>query len=192
MSNGLTPSRPQGDDDLRRRHLEIYGHLPLRPMAIHELEPSLLTGRQPLSELDARELAGRGITHVLDLREEREWRAAGRHGAAAVAELAALGVERFAASIPDGEAPDPATLDLAVEFLDQAAGEGAGRAYVHCRAGIERTGTVVLAYRAWRDGTTVDAAFAALDTPDSPYAPLPWQVEAVRRWLAARRRESRA
>ena len=189
MTDRATTSAQPSDDELRRRHLQVYGHLAQKLLAVHGVEPRLLTGRQPLTELDARELARHGVTHVLDLREEREWSAPGRHGADALSELAALGIERLALPIADGEAPDPATLDLAVEFLDRATGRAgsAGRAYVHCRAGIERTGTVILAFRAWRDDQSVDRALDALTGPESPFSPLPWQVDAVRRWLATRR-----
>lgn len=173
------------DDELRRRHLEVYGHHPLRPMEVHQLEPRLLSGRQPLSELDARQLADHGVTHVLDLRQEREWKGTGRQGAAAVAALAELGVERLALPIADGEAPDPATLDLAVDFIARAIGEedSTGCVYVHCRAGIERTGTILLAYLARRDRQSVARTLESLTDPDRPYAPLPWQIDAVRRWV---------
>lgn len=191
MSDRPAFSPTTRDDELRRRHLEIYGHHPLRPMEVHQLEPRLLSGRQPLSELDARQLADRGVTHVLDLRQEREWKGAGRQGAAAVAAFAQLGVERLALPIADGEAPDPVTLDLAVEFIEQATRSptAKGCVYVHCRAGIERTGTILLAYLAKRDGQSVTRTLEALAGPERPYAPLPWQVAAVRRWLAGDARE---
>jgi rhodanese-related sulfurtransferase len=185
---------PEHEAELRRRHLHVYGHLAERALAVHELEPHLLTGRQPLTELDVRDLARRGVTHVLDLRQEREWRGTGRHGADAVGAMPAYGIERLGLPVGDGEAPDGATLDLAVEFLDRAIGDGGAerKAYVHCRAGIERTGTVVLAYLAWRDRLPVSRALSGVSGGGHPYSPLSWQVDAVRHWIAGRQRSGAA
>jgi hypothetical protein len=64
--------------------------------------------------------------------------------------------------IPDTPpAPSLAWLRLRVEFIDQQ--RKAGRTvFVHCRAGISRSGLVVAAYWMWREGGTRDEALEFL------------------------------
>jgi atypical dual specificity phosphatase len=47
--------------------------------------------------------------------------------------------------IPDMTTPRPAQIDLFVQFVDDAAGDGLATA-VHCRAGLGRTGTMLACY----------------------------------------------
>ena len=63
------------------RHRSVYATPGLPGFEVHDVDDRLLAGRNPLTVVDAAELSSRGVTHVLDLREEHEWRGAGRFGA---------------------------------------------------------------------------------------------------------------
>jgi rhodanese-related sulfurtransferase len=194
------------------RHVLTYAPPGPPPFTRWAFGDGLAAGRNPLTELDARELVAAGITHVLDLREPREWDpdlgpaprgGAVRYGAEAVDALARLGVRRLNLPIQDGGAPSPGHLTAAVGFLDAAlaAGDladGGPRVYVHCRAGRERTAAVLLA---WLVATRPRSAKANDPNRSSdPLArcltelrervpwlnPLPWQVDAVATWMRSR------
>jgi protein-tyrosine phosphatase len=80
-------------------------------------------------------LAGEGVATVIDLRAEDDL---------VVDEglLSSLGIERIAMPIRDGQTPSPA---LVAEFL-AAVESSEGRVFVHCGAGVGRTGALVAAY----------------------------------------------
>jgi protein-tyrosine phosphatase len=82
-----------------------------------------------------RSLAAAGVTTIVDLRAEEDL-----HVDEAM--LAKLGVTRVHLPIRDGQAP-PA--ERVRQFLD-AVKDSPGRVYVHCGAGVGRTGSMVAAY----------------------------------------------
>ncbi|MCZ7650304.1 MAG: dual specificity protein phosphatase family protein [Thermoanaerobaculia bacterium] len=166
------------------RHAAIYAE-PGPPAFEHwEIAPGLRAGRNPLSELDVRELAGLGVTHLLDLREESEWGDPGRVGSEALAAASRLGLARLHLPVPDGGAPAVAQLAAAVAWIDAALAEPGHAVYVHCRAGRERTAAVLVAWRARRDGGSAQSALRALAARGYPGSPLAPQLAAVREWLA--------
>jgi protein tyrosine phosphatase (PTP) superfamily phosphohydrolase (DUF442 family) len=83
-----------------------------------------------------RALAGAGVTTVIDLRAERD-----RHVPHAL--LGDLGLELVAIPVRDGQAPTTGEVSL---FLDAVA-QSPGAVYLHCGAGVGRTGTMAAAYR---------------------------------------------
>src|SRR3972149_11387542 len=86
----------------RARHETIYEEWGL-PRFVHwPVAERVLAGRNPLSEEDVLQLGALGVTHVLDLREEREWADPGRFGREAVEALYRDGIERRSVPIRDG------------------------------------------------------------------------------------------
>jgi protein tyrosine phosphatase (PTP) superfamily phosphohydrolase (DUF442 family) len=90
---------------------------------------------------DYRALAAAGVTTVVDLRAE--------HGLQIPEELLAeLGITRVAIPIRDGQTPTTAQV---ARFLD-AVDASDGSVYLHCGAGVGRTGTMAAAYTVSRGG----------------------------------------
>ena len=88
-------------------------------------------------------LADEGVTTVIDLRAEDDL---------VVDEglLSSLGIERIAMPIRDGQTPSPAQV---AEFL-AAVDSSEGRVFVHCGAGVGRTGALVATYLVEEHGST--------------------------------------
>lgn len=166
------------------RHRLVYATPGLPPLAVHGVENQLLAGRNPLTVVDVVELQARGVTHVVDLREDAEWSAPGRFGAEAVAELDVRGIKRLAVPVRDQAAPPGHVLEAAVRWIRDALKAPDAKVFVHCRAGRERTGAVLAAYLV-SCGAPLDAALTMLRSRCGA-APLPAQVAAVREWASSR------
>jgi ADP-ribosyl-[dinitrogen reductase] hydrolase len=167
------------------RHQRVYETPNLPAFWILELEERLLYGRNPLTARDVEKLITKGVTRALDLREDHEWNRPDRYGREAVAALERSGVVRESVPIKDTTAPRPEQLDRTRQILSNARADR-DTVFVHCRGGIERTGTVIAAYLARRDVLPVDETLRGFDECDSRLHPLSHQIEAVRRWLRSR------
>ncbi len=170
-----------------RRHAEVYSlpSLQTKPFLLDRISDRLFTGRHPLTARDVDTLAGLGVTHVLDLRESGEWTAPGKVGAEALAEMERRGMRRLHLTVNDLHPPTPAVLDQSFAFLTEAWDDPASVVYAHCRAGRERTGAVVTACLARREGTTFDAMLSRLNADGDVFWPMAHQIKAARAWLAA-------
>lgn len=88
-------------------------------------------------------LAAEGVTTIVDLRAEDDIHVDGEL-------LADLGLTRFHLPLRDGQAPSPGLVADFLEIVDKSD----GRVYVHCGAGVGRTGTMAGAYLVERDGAS--------------------------------------
>jgi protein tyrosine phosphatase (PTP) superfamily phosphohydrolase (DUF442 family) len=100
---------------------------------------------------DYRALASAGVTTVVDLRAEHDLRIPDEL-------LAELGITRVSIPIRDGQTPTTAQV---ARFLD-AVDASEGSVYLHCGAGVGRTGTMAAAYTVSRGGNGWDAMRANL------------------------------
>ncbi len=182
----------QVSEELRdlRSHHRIYENLKLPRFTQNEGEavPRVYSGRNPLSARDVRKLQQLGITHILDLREEAEWSAPGRSGGEALEALSRTGLKRVHIPITDMGAPDLSTIDRIIAALDDMLRCPEHRVYLHCRAGKERTGAVLLAYHCRATGQNLESGLRELQARCPNINPLSHQQVAVRRWLAAQPR----
>lgn len=166
-----------------RRHAAIYADRRIPRFRLWRIESRLHAGRNPLSEADILELRTLGVTHLLDLREEREWRDPGRVGSEALDVIERLRLRRRWLALPDGGIPEPVQLRRAADWLDTVLAASDAVAYVHCRAGVERTAAVLAAWLGRRDRVDLAEALARLRRFGYPGAPLPAQAVAVEAFL---------
>lgn len=155
------------------------------------VDAKLWRGGAPGSD-DYRALAAAGVTTVVDLRAEEDLRIPDDL-------LAELGLTRVAIPVRDGQTPTDVQVQ---QFLDAVEGSE-GAVYLHCGAGVGRTGTMAAVYRvslgdggwnAMRANLAVGppsleqlAYAASLDTGEAPRRPNVALV-AVSRTLDAPRR----
>lgn len=166
-----------------RRHAAIYADRRLPRFHVWRIESRLHAGRNPLSEADILDLRALGVTHLLDLREEREWRDPGRVGGEALDAIERLRLRRRWVPIPDGGIPEPVPLRRAADWLDTVLAATDTVVFVHCRAGLERTAAVLAAWLGRRDRVGLAEALTRLRRFGYPGAPLPAQAAAVEAFL---------
>jgi atypical dual specificity phosphatase len=162
-------------------HQQVYATSGLPAFEFDRIEDWLLAGRNPLTAIDVEQMLAQGVTHVLDLREEQEWRHP-RFGAEAVAALQARGVERLHLPVVDTLGPSPEQFEAACAFLAAAERQPGARVYVHCRGGWERTAAVLTAYVARRDALPWRDALCLLQGQRDKFRLWPAQETAVRAW----------
>jgi protein-tyrosine phosphatase len=143
------------------------------------LSPHLLAGRIPFARSHVEALRAAGVTAVVNLCQADEYWAGERDEV--LDAYAEAGITEHHLPVPDGSTVPPQTLSRAVELTR---GE---TVYVHCRGGRERSGAVAAAIVVAADGLAVDEALARVRDGRPAFAPLPWQVDALRAWAAGER-----
>jgi len=98
-----------------------------------------------------RRLAELGVNTVVNLR------GAGERARADEAEAAALGLRYFNIPMPVWGRPEDGRARRVLEII---AAPESGRVFVHCKDGVDRTGTVVALYRITAEGWSARAATA--------------------------------
>ena len=109
---------------------------------VRAVDAKLWRGNAPSIE-GYRELARREVATVVDLRAERDL-------VIPSAVLEEVGIQRVHIPIRDGQTPEPAQAARFVEVVREAA----GRVFVHCGAGVGRTGVMSATYSVQGGSTT--------------------------------------
>lgn len=98
-----------------------------------------------------RRLAETGVNTIVNLR------GAGERTRSDEAEAAALGLRYFNLPLPTWGRPEDGLVSRVLEVIADPAN---GRVFIHCKDGVDRTGTVVALYRITAEGWTAEAATA--------------------------------
>lgn len=101
---------------------------------LHVVDARLLRGAAPSPE-GLRDLADLGVSTVIDLRAEADIAPRERL-------LAELGMERFHLPIRDGQLPTAEQARAVLRIVDEAP----GKVFLHCGAGVGRTGALTAWY----------------------------------------------
>jgi protein-tyrosine phosphatase len=169
-------------DDILQRHRTVYGSANLPAFNYSTVGEHLMAGRNPLTAHDIGVLRSLGVTHLLDLREAHEW-ATPRFGLEALQDAERIGLQREHLPIVDMGAPTQEELSRAVEHIEGVLSQPGATAYVHCRAGMERTAAVLIAFHARKHGQSYEEALREMRRGRAILQPLPHQERAVRQWL---------
>jgi protein-tyrosine phosphatase len=150
-----------------------------------EVGENLVMGAYPQDVDDVAALAEAGITRIFNLVQDLEYEPGARD--ACVAALAAAGIDERRVELVDfGSLPAAqieAVAQAVLAWLD--AGE---RVYVHCRAGWQRSATVIAAIVALREGVAPATALEILRERKPTANPLAHQRSDLLDWWQARAR----
>jgi atypical dual specificity phosphatase len=145
-----------------------------RRLDYSRLGARLLAGRLPFLPAHVEALRAEGVTSVINLCEEREYWDGERDAVLAAYRDAEIREQHL--PVVDGSSVMPAVLQAAVDAARD------GTVYVHCRGGRERSAAVAIAVVVATEGLSVDDALRHVRERRPQFAPLPWQVEALRAW----------
>jgi atypical dual specificity phosphatase len=143
----------------------------------------LWAGAYPTDAGDVAAVTALGVDHVLNLCEDDEYAEGERE--VVEAELAEAGVEETRICLVDFGALPRAELDLAVETVVGWLERGE-TAYLHCRAGWQRSATVAAGVIARREGVDPEEALRRLAERKPSADPLPHQRADLHEWWAER------
>ncbi|HWT00137.1 MAG TPA: sulfur transferase domain-containing protein [Pyrinomonadaceae bacterium] len=119
----------------------------------HRVSERLFRGGQPRPG-GLRRLAELGINTIINLRGE------GRRTRSDEAEARSLGLSYFNVPLPAWGRPDDVRVRRILEIISAPE---SGPVFVHCKDGVDRTGTIVALFRIGREGWTSRAALAEAD-----------------------------
>lgn len=116
----------------------------------HEVNSKLFRGAQPAAG-GVRQLAGLGIKTIVNLR------GLGEGVRKEEAEARAAGLRYFSIPFDRMGRPDDAEMKQVLAIIDTSENQPV---FVHCKQGVDRTGTVIAIYRITHDGWTSEQAKA--------------------------------
>ena len=119
-----------------------------------QVSERLYRGAQPRRG-GLRRLAELGVNTVVNLRGADE------RARAEGVEAAALGLRYFNIPLPVWGRPEDGRVRRILEILSETE---SGRVFVHCKDGVDRTGTVVALYRITAEGWSAEAATAEAES----------------------------
>jgi protein-tyrosine phosphatase len=166
----------------RERHDAVYTRV--KPFEYSRITERILAGRNPLTHRDIDQLAQQGVTHILDLRQPREWMPP-NFGEDALTAAEECGIVRLSLPVRDVTPPTPEDYDAAHIFLSDTLARENTQVYIHCRAGMERTAGILLAYLAHSEGISYDSAYEKARAARPVLQPTWEQEQATRVWLNA-------
>ncbi|HEX7166858.1 MAG TPA: dual specificity protein phosphatase family protein [Acidimicrobiales bacterium] len=121
-----------------QRNASAGPDVPINNFAV--VDDRLWRGAAP-QDTGYRALADNGVTTVIDLRAEDDIKVD-------EVKLRDMGITRFHLPQRDGQAPTPDMVERFLRIVESSP----GRVYVHCGAGVGRTGTMAAAYLVEADG----------------------------------------
>ncbi len=154
-----------------------------RAYGFADVHDELLIGAYPLDADDVQTLAQVGVQRVLNLVEEDEYELGQRDQVEAA--LARAGIAEVRMQLIDyGHLPAP-SLEAAVQQVVDWLGSDQ-RAYVHCRAGWQRSAAVAAGVVAIRDRIEIEAALDQVRSRKPSANPLPHQRDDLLTWWQER------
>ena len=150
-----------------------------------EVGDDLLMGAYPQDAEDVRRLADAGVTRIFNLVQDLEYDPGARD--ACVAALAAAGIDEQRVELVDFGSVPAAQIETAAQAVLAWLDEGE-RVYVHCRAGWQRSATVVTAIIALREGLLPNQALKRLRARKPTANPLSHQLADLLDWWRMRAR----
>lgn len=148
-------------------------HMPASFRRFTWIEPDTLGACiYPQSDLELAELAGLGVTLIVNLHER----------AHAESSLDRHGLRQLHLAVPDMAAPTRGQIDLGVSSIESVLGER-GKVIVHCAVGLGRTGTLLSCLYVSR-GMSPDEAIAHVRSLRPGSVESAVQVQAVHEFAA--------
>ncbi|HWK18684.1 MAG TPA: dual specificity protein phosphatase family protein [Solirubrobacteraceae bacterium] len=154
-----------------------------RSYGFADVMEDLLIGAYPLDADDVKMLRAIGVSQILNLAEDGEYRPGDRE--AVQSALAAAGITEARRSLTDYGGLPADELEGAVQDVNGWLDDGR-RVYIHCRAGWQRSAAVAAGVVAVRKGIDLDQALVHVQAHKPTADPLPHQREDLRRWWEAR------
>ena len=152
-----------------------------------EVGGNLLMGAYPQDADDVAELSRAGVTRIFNLVQDIEYEPGARQGC--VAALAAAGIDEQRVQLVDFGSVPAAQIEASAQTVLRWLDDGE-RVYVHCRAGWQRSATVIAAVVALREGIDVGQALQVLRERKPTANPLSHQRADLLDWWLLRRARS--